>query len=372
MMDSVSRSMMTLNAYLPDAAPPFDIVEHFVAKKTYFPAAINRVLDVLDRGYKHRVTYNGEIGRNYDDLRDRWKEIQCQMQKTDDALKNLGLEDNVSDMSRQVKALSIVTEARPRSSGSTSSTTTLTQGPVSPTAQTSSQGSSIRSGNRVTSLPPRRRESLLATPTPRNRSVSTTTSTSSRSSRLHMPFFSPRSRTPNGRPQSVIGTGTGGLIPIEARPRWNASPIANVLGGSPQQKSPPKVPAVVVTPSRIPRSGRATPALGPNNITPTRSILPTPTPPSSTSPAKRIPISVGRGAPSARLSRMVSNPNLARTSPVDPSPPVPKGPDVQSRRQTANFSNISPPKGRLSGIPRPSTAQAVRNVTGPSQPKWRG
>src|SRR5204863_3657404 len=111
-MDSVSRSMMTLNAYLPDTAPHFDLVEHFVAKKTYYPAAINRVLDVLDRGYKHRVTYNGEIGRNYDDLRDRWRDIQYQMQKMDDALKNLGTEDNVGDVSRRAKGLSIVTEAR--------------------------------------------------------------------------------------------------------------------------------------------------------------------------------------------------------------------------------------------------------------------
>ena len=368
MMDSVSRSMMTLNAYLPDTAPPFDLVEHFIAKKTYYPAAINRVLDVLDRGYKHRVTYNGEIGRNYDDLKERWKMIQCQIQQMDDALKNLGLHDNVSDMSRQVKGLSIVTEARPPSEGSTSSTTTLTQGAVSPTAQTSSRGSSIRSGNRVTSLPPRRRESLLATPTPRNRSVSTTTSSSSRLSRLHMPFFTPRSKPPNQRPQSVLGTGTGGLIPIEARPRWNASPIANVLG-SPQQKSPPKVvPAVVVTPSRIPRSERATSTAG-STITPTRSLQPTP--PSSTSPHKRIPTAVGRGATSARLSRMASNPNLPR-SPVDPPPPVPKVPDIQARRQTGNFTNMSPVRSRVSGIPRPSTAQGTRSVTSPPQPKWRG
>ena len=129
-------------------------------------------------------------------------------------------------MSRQVKGLSLVTETtRPRSSGS-SSTTTLTQGAVSPT----SRASSIRSGNRVTSLPPRRRESLLSTPTPRNRSVSSTTSSSARSSRIHIPLFTPRSRIPSQRPTSVLGTGTGGLIPIEARPRWNASPIANVLG----------------------------------------------------------------------------------------------------------------------------------------------
>ena len=116
MMDSVSRSMMTLNAYLPNSTPPFDLVEHYVAKKTYYPTAINRVLGVLDRGYKHRVTFNGEIGRNYDDLRDRWNEIQCQMAKMDESLNDLEVTDGVTDMSRQVKGLSLVTETtRPRS-----------------------------------------------------------------------------------------------------------------------------------------------------------------------------------------------------------------------------------------------------------------
>jgi hypothetical protein len=367
MMDSLSRSMMSLKVFLPDSNPPFDLIEHYIAKKTYYPAAINRVLGVLDRGYKHRVTFNGEIGRNYDDLRNRWNEIQSQIQKLDDTLRDLGVHDGVNNLARQVKGLSIITEGRPPSAASTSSTTTLTQGgvsPGSPTAQTSSRGSSIRSGNRVTSLPPQRRESLIpTTPTPRNRSVSTTTSSSSRSARFHSPLFTPRSKTSAGqRPLSAIGT--GGLIPIEARPRWNSSPIANVLG-----TPPPKIPAVVVTPSRIPRSAHTSPPVG-GRVTPTRSS-PSATPPSS-SPHKRIPVSVGRGTTTSRLNRMVSNPNLQMTAPEQP-PPVPKIPDLQARRQTANFSNMQPLKPRGSGIPRPATAQGmISGLTAQPPPKWRG
>src|SRR5271170_4986922 len=120
MMDSINRSMMSVSAYLPDTTPPFDLVEHYIAKKTYYPAAITRVLGVLDRGYKHRVTFNGEIGRNYDDLRDRWDEIQLQIRKLDETLTELGVHDGLSNLSRQVKGLSIVTEQqRPASSGST-------------------------------------------------------------------------------------------------------------------------------------------------------------------------------------------------------------------------------------------------------------
>src|SRR3981189_626353 len=200
MMDSVSRSIQELKACLPNA-PPFDLIEHYTAKKTYYPAAITRVLGVLDRGYKNRATFNGEIGRNYHDLLDRWSQLQSQMPKMDESLLEKAPDDDeLTEMSRQVKKLSIVAEGRPRSSGSTSSNTTLTQGVMSPTGQSSSRGSSIRSGARVSSLPPQRRESLLTTPTPRNRSVSTTTSTSSRQSRLHIPFFTPRARirTPAG------------------------------------------------------------------------------------------------------------------------------------------------------------------------------
>jgi hypothetical protein len=374
MMDSVSRSMLALNAYLPDSSPPFELIEHYLAKKTYYPTAINRVLGVLDRGYKHRVTFNGEIGRNYDDLRDRWVQIQCDMRKLDETLQDVGPNDDaISSVSRQVKELSLVPEARPRSSGSTSSNTTLTQGEIAPTLQTSSRGSSIRSGARVSSLPPQgRRESLLTTPTPRNRSVSTTTTTttssSSRSSKLRIPFHTPRSRTPVGEKQgNAFGTGTGGLIPIQARPRWNASPIANVLGSPP----PPTVPSVIITPSRIPRSGRATPTQGGPVTPPTRSSNGRCSmgPPGSNSPQKR---------PSVSLQRMVSNPSLPRASPAPDPPPVPKVPEVYNRRQTANFSNMSSSiKAKLTGIPRPSTSQGMngRSVSGPAgqaQPKWRG
>jgi hypothetical protein len=382
MMDSINRSMMSVSAYLPDAAPPFDLIEHYIAKKTYYPAAINRVLGVLDRGYKHRVTFNGEIGRNYDDLRDRWDEIQRQIRKMDETLTELGVHDGISNLSRQVKGLSIVTEQRPTSSGSTTSTTTLTQGPISPAA---SRTSSIRSGSRVTSLPPRRRESLMTTPTPRHRSVSTTTSSSSRSSRLFAPFFTPRAKSPMAqRPSTAHGTGTMGLIPLEARPRWNASPIANVLGSA-----PPKIPSVVITPSRIPRSGRATPTVATTttNISPTRDpATQAATPKSispnkrqSMSPAKRLPMAVGRGIPqpASRLNRMVSNPSLPKSveegEEVSTPPPVPKIPD--RRRQTQQFSNPSPLRGRrMSGIPRPSTAQGMNSSTtaGQVQPKWRG
>ena len=378
MMDSIKRSMMSVSAYLPDAAPPFDLIEHYIAKKTYYPAAINRVLGVLDRGYKHRVTFNGEIGRNYDDLRDRWDEIQRQVRKMDETLTELGVHDGLANLSRQVKGLSIVTEQRPTSSGSTTSTTTLTQGPISPAA---SRTSSIRSGSRVTSLPPQRRESLMTTPTPRNRSVSTTTSSSSqRSSRLFAPFFPPRAKSPMAqRPSTAHGTGTMGLIPLEARPRWNASPIANVLGSP-----PPKIPSVVITPSRIPRSGRATPTA--TTISPIRAPATQPATPKSgspnkrlsMSPAKRLPMAVGRGIPqpATRLNRMVSNPSLPKAVEEErqtPVPPVPKIPDT--RRQTQQFSSPSPLKGRrVSGIPRPSTAQGMNSsiTAGQIQPKWRG
>jgi hypothetical protein len=385
-MDSVSRSIQELETYLP-SPPPFDLIEHYTAKKTYYPAAINRVLGVLDRGYKNRATFNGEIGRNYHDLLDRWNQLQGQMRKMDEALlEKPSDDDEVKEMSRQVKNLNIVTEGRPRSSGSSSSNTTLTQGAISPTGQSSSRGSSVRSGARVSSLPPpQRRESLLTTPTPRNRSVSTatttttTTSSSSRQSRLHIPFFTPRARirTPVGdrTTSTPIGTGTGGLIPIQARPRWNSSPIANVLGSTPPKIPSTKLPTVVITPSRIPRSGRATPTKGGSvtpSVTPGRLASGRQSMGSSTSisPNKRVSMS---------LPRAVSNPNpnTPRATPAPETPPVPKIPEVYNRRQTVNFSSTPGMKAKLSSIPRPSTAQGMnaRSVSGPAGqalPRWRG
>jgi Yeast cortical protein KAR9 len=358
-MSSIRRSMDRLDTFLPDSSPPFDLIENYIAKKTYYPPAICRVLAVLDRGYKHRATFNGEVGRNHDDLLDQWDAMQSDMRTMDSRLRDLGVHDTVANISRQTKQLSIHTEGRPRSSGSISSHTTLTQDAMSPPAQisptaTSSRGSSVRSGNRVTSLPPARRDSYL-TPEARNRSVSTA-STSSRNHRLQLPFFTPRSRMPMpSRPstsQGIHGTGTGGLIPIQARPRWNASPIANVLGSPPT-----KVPAVVVTPSRIPRSGRATPTQN----TPTTPLRPVSrmSPPAST--------------PRSKMSAPRTVSNSSTTSRVSATPPVPKIPDAQGRRMTSNFSNT---KGKTA-IPRPSTAQGMngRSVSSPAgqaPARWRG
>ena len=376
-MDSIARSVEALSVYLPDSSPPFDLLENYIAKKTYYPSAINRVLGVLDRGYKQRLTINGEIARNYDDLRDRWARIQDDVKKTEEALRKVEeKEDTASIISQHVKSLSLVTETRPRSSGSTSSNTTLTQGAVSPTARTSSRdSSSIRSSARVSSLPSRRRDSMLTTP--RSRSVSTHPP-SSRSSRLNIPVFAPRSKTPLGdRQLSGISTGTGGLIPLEARPRWNSSPIATVIG-SPSTKPP----TVIVTPSRIPRSGRQTPT---NSKIPTPPSITTRTPnrrPSMGPPQP--PLSTPR-TPQKRLSmvqlRSVSTSSVTsgRATPVmQEAPPVPKIPEAYAnRRQTVNFSNPAVQR-KVSSIPRPSTAQGFnsRSVSGPgpgqTQPRWRG
>jgi hypothetical protein len=357
MMSSIRRSMDRLNSFLPNAAPPFDLVENYIAKKTYYPPAICRVLAVLERGCKHRATFNGEVGRNYDDLHDRWNEMQVEMRTMDTRLRDIGVGDSVNNVTQQAKQLSIQTERRPRSSGSTSSNTTLTQGAISPSARTSSQGSSIRSGSRVSSLPPARRDSYLTPETQRNRSVSTTSS-SSRNNRLQLPFFTPRSRVSQAlppRPGTSLGTGTGGLIPIQARPRWNASPIANVLGSPPT-----KIPSVVVTPSRIPRSGRATPTQN------------TPTTPHNTVSRMSPPLSTGPKFPNrVPVPRTASN--SSTTSRVSEVPPIPKLPDSQNRRMTAHFPNL---KG-TTAIPRPATAQGMngRSLSGPAgqaPPRWRG
>ena len=407
LMDSLTRSITTLGTYLPDALPPVDLIENYVAKKTYYPSAIDRVLGVLDRGYKHRVTFNGQIGRNYDELCDRWNDIQLEMRKTDELLNALSSEtDTVSTISRDVKDLSIVTEKRPRSTGSTSSDTTLTQGAVSASiSPTASRDSSIRSSNRVSSLPTPRRESqrdnqLQSNSVTRDSSVSSAASTASTSRRMSL-FTPTRIKTPTPRPSTALGTGTGGLIPIEARPRWNSSPIANVLG------SPvPKLPTVVVTPSRIPLgTGRANP-VATNNSTPihppqTITAGTTSLGKGSVSPPKRtsmyaaaLPGSIKfvtppkrPASPSKRMSmttprpvqRMVSNSALPRSTPEDI--PENTGPtskiSTSERKQTANLANLRSAR-RLSGIPRPTTPQRMnaRSVSGSTapqgQPRWRG
>jgi hypothetical protein len=64
-------------------------IESYDAKKTHYAPAIERIIGIIDRGIKDRLTVNGEILRLYGEVRARWDRLQEQMRDADMILEEL-------------------------------------------------------------------------------------------------------------------------------------------------------------------------------------------------------------------------------------------------------------------------------------------
>ncbi|KFH47308.1 hypothetical protein ACRE_019330 [Hapsidospora chrysogenum ATCC 11550] len=111
MHESVERSLFKLQEAI-DAGmhltnPPSltKKLESYEAKKTHYGPAIERVLSIIDRGVKDRLTVNGEILRLHTDLETRWASLKEQIRNMDATVEELQVErrsqqlrDSVSSM----------------------------------------------------------------------------------------------------------------------------------------------------------------------------------------------------------------------------------------------------------------------------------
>ncbi|KAI6781072.1 uncharacterized protein J7T54_003239 [Emericellopsis cladophorae] len=110
MHESVERSLAKLREAMDaeaQMASPALIkkLESYEAKKTHYGPAIERVLSIIDKGVKDRITVNGEILRLHLDLEARWSSLKEQTREMDAACEELHAErksqqlrDSVSTM----------------------------------------------------------------------------------------------------------------------------------------------------------------------------------------------------------------------------------------------------------------------------------
>ena len=95
MHESVQRSLLKLreavDAGLHLTSPPAMIkkTESYEAKKTHYGPAIERVLSIIDKGVKDRLTVNGEILRLHSDMQSRWESLKHQMREMDAILEDV-------------------------------------------------------------------------------------------------------------------------------------------------------------------------------------------------------------------------------------------------------------------------------------------
>ncbi|KAK2600282.1 hypothetical protein QQS21_005001 [Conoideocrella luteorostrata] len=111
MHESVQRSLLKLSEAIDIEVhlqlPPTMMkkIESYEAKKTHYGPAIERVLSIIDKGVKDRLTVNGEILRLHHDMQTRWESLKAQMREMDAVVddiqadrKSQQLRDSVSSM----------------------------------------------------------------------------------------------------------------------------------------------------------------------------------------------------------------------------------------------------------------------------------
>ncbi|KXJ95972.1 cortical protein KAR9-domain-containing protein [Microdochium bolleyi] len=111
MIESVDRSMSKLRESIDQglqASNPTVMgkkLESYEAKKTHYGPAIERVLSIIDRGVKDRLTVNGEILRLHTEMQSKWDEVREHMLEFDVILealhadrKSQHLRDSISSM----------------------------------------------------------------------------------------------------------------------------------------------------------------------------------------------------------------------------------------------------------------------------------
>jgi len=235
MIESVDRSMSKLRESIDQGLQSTNPavmgkkIESYEAKKTHYGPAIERVLSIIDRGVKDRLTVNGEILRLHTEMQSKWDDVREQMLEFDLVLEALHadrrsqhLRDSISSMlSNDQSTVGSGLNTPGTSPPSSVIMSSLGLDPVTPTARSKSRVSSS------SSLPQPhfgRRSSthLSTTPQPRRNLGSRLSTTSSPS--LAVPATPARSGsvTPLGSsyPRSASRS-------ADTRPRWSSSTNTN-------------------------------------------------------------------------------------------------------------------------------------------------
>ncbi|KAF2147463.1 uncharacterized protein K452DRAFT_217787, partial [Aplosporella prunicola CBS 121167] len=100
MCASVKRSIAKLEEALDSGEHHYDLpaaakkIESFQAKKMHYGPAIERVLIIIDKGVKDRLTVNGEILRLQADMRRTWAGLEVEMQSMEQRMEDFNMNDS--------------------------------------------------------------------------------------------------------------------------------------------------------------------------------------------------------------------------------------------------------------------------------------
>lgn len=373
MYESVERSLAKLKEgvdagmHLTNQPVMAKKIESYEAKKTHYGPAIERVLLIIDRGVKDRLTVNGEILRLHAEMQTKWEGLKNQMADMD-----MTLEEIQSDKRSQQLRDSI-------SSMLSNDRSTIGSGVETPGS--SPPSSVIMSGLGIDTTKPgpknmkqqRRASSSLGShlPQPSNRrSLSGTTPS-------HLP------RKPVSRLSSISGLSTPsregsetptarGAIPrptstLGTRPRWNSSTTHVDTGHhfKPLSATTPS-PYAKGTPTPTRSHSALTPGSSASKLpmrSPLRAASSSPIPEDTPSkPANRLSFRERLASPGPYAQQPLSKPRLTSQSSMSA---------LTNRR-----ASLQPPKPTTEGAPsaaqRPASSLASsRRVSLLPQPKHK-
>ncbi|KAI1334753.1 cortical protein KAR9-domain-containing protein [Xylariaceae sp. FL0016] len=228
MIESVDRTMAKLREgidqglHLSNPAVMSKKIESYEAKKMHYGPAIERVLSIVDKGVKDRLTVNGEILRLHTEMQTKWDDVRQQMRDTDVTLEEIQsdkrgqqLRDSISSMLSNDRSTIVSGVETPGSSPPSSVVmSSLGLEPFTPLTKKSARSSSV--GSHLPQPASARRSSSALTPLSR-RPVGSRLSTLSNNSNRSTP-----SRSGSATPvASRLPKSTSNVA--DNRPRWNGS-----------------------------------------------------------------------------------------------------------------------------------------------------
>ena len=234
MYESVDRSLTKLReavdsgVHLNNPATMGKKIESYEAKKMHYGPAIDRVLSIIEKGVKDRLTVNGEILRLHSDMQHKWEALKDQMHELDVILEELQadkraqqLRDSISSMVSNDRSTVGSLNDTPGSSPASSVVMTGISRELDPATP-------LRNGKL-------RSSSKSSLPQPgRARKSSLPSASSSNVPRKSLTTRMSMIATPTGRaspsPRQNSATPTGNRLPRpsmntnpDGRPKWNSS-----------------------------------------------------------------------------------------------------------------------------------------------------
>lgn len=234
MTESVERSITRLREavdagmHLTNQPQFLKKIESYEAKKTHYGPAIDRVLLIIDRGVKDRLTVNGEILRLSAEMQARWEDLKAQIKEMDLIMDELHTDKQGTRLRDSISSM-------------LSNEFASTVGSGVETPQSSPPSSVIMSGLGIDTRSPASKATSATRARRSSSSVSATMHQARRSSSTNSPKSIPRKpvsrlstyqgpTTParQGAATSFANRMAAGSIPRPAstlpnRPRWNGS-----------------------------------------------------------------------------------------------------------------------------------------------------